>query len=71
MGISIKSILELPIMEHAKLLAGSFGLQRTVEGISLLESTDSTKYLTKNTLVLNHYQLIRDNPEWSLSLIHI
>lgn len=70
MGISIKSILELPIMEHAKLLAGSFGLQRTVEGISLLESTDSTKYLTKNTLVLNHYQLIRDNPEWSTNLIY-
>lgn len=70
MGILIKSILELPVMEQARLLAGSSGQQRTVEGISLLESTDSTKYLTKNTLVLNNSQLIKDNPEWSVNLIY-
>lgn len=70
MGISVKSILELPAMGQAQLLAGASGLQRTVEGISLLESTDSTKYLTKNTLVLNNSQLIRDNPEWSANLIY-
>ncbi len=32
MGILIKSILELPVMEQARLLAGSSGQQRTVEG---------------------------------------
>lgn len=70
MGISVKRILELPIMEQARLLAGSSGLLRTVEGISLLESTDSTKYLTKNTLVLNSSQIIKDNPKWSINLIY-
>lgn len=70
MGILIKSILEFPIMEHSRLLTGSSGLLRTVEGISLLENTDSTKYLTKNTLVLNNSQLIKDNPEWSVNLIY-
>ncbi|MCI8295607.1 MAG: hypothetical protein HFG22_06945 [Lachnospiraceae bacterium] len=70
MGILIKSILELPVMEQARLLAGASGLQRTVEGISLLESTDSTRYLTKNTLVLNNSQLIKDHPDWSMNLIY-
>ena len=69
MGILIRDIIELPVMEHARLLAGASGLQRSVEGIALLESTDSTKYLTKNTLVLNNAQLIKDNPEWSMNLI--
>ena len=54
MGILIKSILELPVMEQARLLAGSSGQQRTVEGISLLESTDSTKYMKKKKLVVNN-----------------
>lgn len=45
MGILIRDIIELPVMEHARLLAGASGLQRSVEGIALLESTDSTKYL--------------------------
>ena len=70
MGILIKSILELPVMEQARLLAGASGLHRTVEGISLLESTDSTRYLTKNTLVLNNSQLIKDHPDWSMNLIY-
>lgn len=70
MGILIRDIIELPVMEHARLLAGASGLQRSVEGIALLESTDSTKYLTKNTLVLNNAQLIKDNPEWSMNLIY-
>lgn len=70
MGIPIKDILALPVMEHAKLLAGASGIQRSVEGIALLESTDSTKYLTKNTLVLNNAQLIKDNLEWSMNLIY-
>lgn len=71
MGILIKDIIELPVMEHAQILAGSSGIQRIVEGIALLESTDSTKYLTKNTLVLNNAQLIKDNLEWSMNLIYV
>lgn len=70
MGITIKEILKLPVIKHSELLAGLNGLYRTVDGIALLESTDSTKWLTKNCLIITNAQLLKDNPEWGKRLIH-
>lgn len=70
MGITIKEVLNLPVVRHSKLLAGFDGRERIVDGIALLESTDSTRWLTKNCLILTNAQLLKDNPEWASRLIH-
>lgn len=70
MGITMKEVLMLPVVKHSELLAGSNGLERTVDGIALLESTDSIRWLTKNSLIITNAQLLKDNPEWTSRLIH-
>ncbi len=70
MGITIKEVLNLPVVKHSELLAGFNGRERIVDGIALLESTDSTRWLTKNCLILTNAQLLKDNPEWASRLIH-
>lgn len=69
MGITIKELLKLPVIKQSELLAGFNGQERIVDGIALLESTDSIKWLTKNCLILTNAQLLKDNPEWAGSLI--
>lgn len=71
MGITIKEVLNLPVVKHSELLAGFNGQERIVDGIALLESTDSTKWLTKNSLILTNAHMLKDNPEWASHLIHV
>lgn len=54
MTITVADILELPVMERARVVAGSCGLSHPVEGISIMEDCDSGRWMLRNNLLLTN-----------------
>ena len=66
MSITLSAILELPLLQEVRVVAGVNGLSNRVDGISLFESPGSEQWLSQRSLVLNNsfiLQYFEDEPE--------
>lgn len=54
MSITLSAILELPLLQEVRVVAGVNGLSNRVDGISLFESPGSEQWLSQRSLVLNN-----------------
>ncbi len=71
MKITVEGILRLPELKGVMVAAGRKGLNRTVNGIAIMESYDSVSYLSKNNLILTNAQLLGSNVRWASRLIPV
>lgn len=64
MGITVTKILKIPLLEQSQIMAGKGGLHRIVDGIAVMESSDSVNYIYRNNILLTNSQLFSSNTEF-------
>ena len=64
MGITVTKILKIPLLEQSQIMAGKSGLHRIVDGIAVMESSDSINYIYRNNILLTNSQLFSSNTEF-------
>lgn len=64
MGITVTKILKIPLLEQSQVMAGAGGLHRMVDGIAVMESSDSANYIYRNNILLTNSQLFSSNTEF-------
>ena len=63
MSIAIRNILKIPILRKSKIIAGEKGIDNQVDGIALMESIDSIRWLKPNNLVITNAQILKEEPK--------
>lgn len=74
MKITLKDIMELPIFNDARIIAGHAGAKKEVKSVTVAEVPDAADWLNGGELVVTTAYFLKDNPEkqksWLLSLIN-
>jgi purine catabolism regulator len=60
-GVTVRELLKLPILEHAKLVSGEKGLDRVVRFVDIMEVPDIKNWLREGELVLTTGYSMRDD----------
>ncbi|MEI0738046.1 PucR family transcriptional regulator ligand-binding domain-containing protein [Paenibacillus sp. JTLBN-2024] len=60
-GLTVREMLELPVMQNAKLISGEKGLDRIVQYIDIWEVPDIGSWLREGEMVLTAGYPARDN----------
>lgn len=61
-GLTVRDMLQLPVMEHSKLISGEQGLDRIVQYIDIWEVPDIGNWLREGEMVLTTGYSTRNNP---------
>lgn len=64
MGITVTKILKIPLLEQSQIMAGKGGLHHMVDGIAVMESSDSVNYIYRNNILLTNSQLFSSNTDF-------
>lgn len=67
--ISVQNILDMPLMENAKVVAGLSGLDKEVSHVTVMEVPDIKKWLKGNDLLITCFYSVRDSVEAQRRLI--
>lgn len=70
-GITIREVLDIPILQNARVLAGGSGLNRVVQFIDIMEVPDLNGWVKEGVLMLTTAYAIRHNPSELAGLIQI
>lgn len=68
-GMTVKELLQLPILKEAKLIGGEKGLDRIVSCIDIMEVPDVKEWLREGELILTTGYSIRHDPALLLDLV--
>lgn len=60
-GLTVRDLLKLPILEHAKLVSGEKGLDRIVRNVDIMEVPDIKNWLREGELVMTTGYSVRDD----------
>jgi purine catabolism regulator len=61
-GITLRELLDLPVLKDAKVISGEKGLDRVVRYIDIMEVPDVTGWLREGELLLTTAYSIRHEP---------
>ncbi|WP_223066312.1 PucR family transcriptional regulator [Paenibacillus caui] len=68
-GLTVREMLELPVMEHARLVSGEQGLDRIVQYIDIWEVPDIRGWLREGEMILTTGYSTRNEPSLLADLI--
>lgn len=69
-GISVKELLELEIMEGAKVIAGSSGTNRVIAKLNIMEVPDIINWVSKGEFILTTAYSLKDNVDLLTDIIY-
>lgn len=69
-GISVKELLELEIMEGAKVIAGSSGINRVIAKLNIMEVPDIINWVSKGEFILTTAYSLKDNVDLLTDIIY-
>lgn len=68
-GLTVRELLKLPILEHAKLVSGEKGLDRVVRYVDIMEVPDVKGWLREGELILTTGYSTRHDPALLTELV--
>lgn len=71
MYLTIYTILGIPAFKNCKVIAGSKGLNRFVEGVTFVESPDSFDWVQKNDFLITNAYFIKQTENRELEIIKL
>lgn len=69
-GISVKELLELEIMEGAKVIAGASGINRVIAKLNIMEVPDIINWVSKGEFILTTAYSLKDNVDLLTDIIY-
>lgn len=64
MGFTLRVIelLQIPTLQHARLVAGQRGIERVVDSVNMMDAPDISQYLRPHELLLTTAYAVKDHP---------
>lgn len=69
MSVTIENILNLPVLQSAKIQAGHDGKNRIIEYVNIMDAPDIFDWVKQNELILTTAYVIKDDTEAQIRLI--